>query len=114
MIKIITILNEIKVVNPNFYFPKDKDWIYKVDNFDQVKGICDKLNKLGYAWGSYSDHMNVLPSAFYHDENYPIYIFHILNFAGLSISTAKYMKELGFEPVLKRYGITDPLKLNFK
>lgn len=53
MIKLSNIYNEIKLINPNQY-SKDKKWVEKINNIDELETFFSLLRKLNYKWYSTS------------------------------------------------------------
>jgi len=107
MIKLSTLYNEIKVFSKDNYFPKDKEWKYKVTTKEQGIKLLKKLNVLGYVWGDGSEINSEgnYPNNIFDDLNKPIYISKINDRRGITWSSDDNMDEFFTTP--------NPLKLNY-
>ena len=50
MIKLLDILKEIEVLDPNLIILPNENWIYKVNNENDWIRLAESLRKQGYTW----------------------------------------------------------------
>lgn len=97
-------INEIRIVSTK-HFPKDKDWVYKVNNLEEAKKLFKELDSLEYKWSS-GRSMEDYPNIIDNPEKYPIYIGFMLD-RGIVFSPNNRITTSLI------YDFKDPKKLNF-
>lgn len=105
MIKLVNILKEIRILSTK-HFPKNRDWLYKVNNLEEAKNVFRQLDELGYKWAS-GRNINDYSGVFDSPKKYPIYIGFMLSREGIVFSVGNRAED----DLTRNY--ENPLKINF-